>query len=368
MKSIQKEPDQIPAAGSHPVRIISWNVTLRCPLRCPHCYSNAGEKDLPGTLSGAAMYRIIDGIRETGTPVVILSGGEPLMREDIFEIARYGSDAGLRMAMGTSGYPFTPDTASQLRKAGIRKVAVSLDSTDPGVHDAFRGREGSFHRAVRAILRCRKEGLDVQINMTSRDGGSTGVDHVVALGKILGVSDYQVFFPVPTGRAGAAAAGLPGSGEETIARILERYRDSSIRIRPTCAPQFRRIADQHGIRNPSWGRGCIAGISYCRIYATGEVTPCPYIPVSAGNAATTPFADIWNRSPVFAALRDPARLTGTCGRCSYNTVCGGCRARAYGMRAGADGSCGVPVRSADPVQDLCGPDPWCGFPAEAVPL
>ncbi len=362
-----KEIYPSPGPGEHPVRIISWNVTLRCPLRCPHCYSNAGENDVPGTLSGAGICRIMDHIRDTGTPVVIMSGGEPLMREDIFEIARYGTDAGLRMAMGTSGYTFTPETAPLLRKAGIRKVAVSLDSADAGIHDAFRGRKHSFDRAVRAIRWCRREGLDVQINMTTRGGDGSGVDGVVSLGQSLGVQDFQIFFPVPTGRAGTSGTSTPVSGEEAIARILSRYHGSGVRIRPTCAPQFRRIADQLGIRNPSWGRGCIAGISYCRIYATGEVTPCPYIPVSAGNAQATSFGEIWNRSEVFAALRDPSRLTGKCHGCGFSGVCGGCRARAYGLEAGADGSCGIPVRSSDPVRELCGPDPWCSYHPGAVP-
>jgi len=342
-------------------QIISWNVTLRCPLKCAHCYINAGEKDAPGVLSTSEAFGVIDQICETGRPVVVLSGGEPLMRNDIFEIARYGSMKGLHMAMGTSGYLFSPETALHLREAGIKKVAVSIDSADPLVHDKFRGRKGCWDRAIRAIGWCKDEGIAVQINMTVQDYRITSVDDVITLGTGLGVGDYQIFFPVPTGRAGGTDPGSPGIYENLIKDILTRYRSRTLHIRPTCAPQFRRIADQMGIHNPAWGRGCIAGIHYCRIYATGDVTPCPYLPVIAGNVRTTPFSRIWNESEVFSALRNLNRLTGKCGKCTYRNICGGCRARAYGKIASLTDGCGGLVRPSDPAGELCGPDPWCAY-------
>ena len=154
-----------------------------------------------------------------------------------------------------------------------------------------------------------------------------------------------------------------------IRQVLITYRDSGLSIRPTCAPQFRRIADELGISNPAWGRGCLAGITYCRIFANGDVTPCPYLPVSAGNVRTTPFSGIWNSSPLFAALRDPDRLTGKCRRCGYRQVCGGCRARAYREECTAsplwcDGL--APPDTLD--ADVCGEDPWCPYqPGDVTP-
>lgn len=345
-----------------PPRIISWNITLRCPLKCTHCYVDAGEREAEGALSTDETFTVIDQILGTGRPVVVLSGGEPLLREDIFAIARYGTDRGLRMVMGTSGFLIDRQTAAKCRDAGIRAVAISLDSADPAVHDAFRGMSGVWDRAVGAIQHCRDEGIGVQINMSVMQSNLFEADAVIEKGTALGVRDYQIFFPVPTGRARGTEPGRSQEYEDMIRHILTRYRDRGVNIRPTCAPQFRRIAEEAGIENPAWGRGCIAGISYCRIYANGDVTPCPYLPVSAGNLRTQSFADIWYNSGLFAALRDQAQLTGRCGICSYKPVCGGCRARAYrGADLFSKGGCDGLIRPEQACGDVCGEDPWCTY-------
>ena len=344
------------------LRIISWNITMRCPLRCSHCYVDAGEREADGVLSTEEAFRVIDQICGIGKPVVILSGGEPLLRDDIFAIARYGTDKGLRMVMGTSGFLVDRPMAVKLRESGIHAVAVSLDSADPMVHDAFRGMSGVWERAVRAIRHCRDEGIGVQINMSVMRSDPDEVRGVIEKGSALGVRDYQLFFPVPTGRAREIEPRSPKEYEEMIRQVIIRYRNRGVNIRPTCAPQFRRIAEEAGITDPAWGRGCIAGISYCRIYANGDVTPCPYLPVSAGNVRTASFADIWNNSPLFNALRDPAKLTGKCGRCGYKTICGGCRARAYrGADAFSTGGCEGHARPEAHEGEICGADPWCPY-------
>jgi len=346
-------------------RIISWNITLRCPLKCSHCYVDAGKDEAAGVLGTKEAFSVIDQIRATGTPVVVLSGGEPLMREDIFAIARYGTEHGLRMVMGTSGYLLDQAMAKKLREAGIRAAAISIDSADPSVHDSFRGIDGVWERAVQAIGFCHAENIGVQINMSVLRSAMSDVRDVIGMGTARGVRDYQLFFPVPAGRAQDIQPGSAREYENLIRQILIEYRDSDLHIRPTCVPQFRRIADELGIRNPAWGRGCIAGISYCRIYANGDVTPCPYLPVSAGNVRTTPFPEIWNNSKLFAALRDPDLLTGKCGRCRFKTICGGCRARAY-RGAGAvsprwcDGLAPPDALSGD----LCAEDPCCPYEPE----
>jgi radical SAM protein with 4Fe4S-binding SPASM domain len=343
-------------------RIISWNITLRCPLKCSHCYVNAGENEAVGVLSTEEAFSVIDQIRATGKPVVVLSGGEPLLREDIFAIARYGTEQGLRMVMGTSGYLLDQAMAKKCKEAGIRAVAISIDSADPSVHDAFRGTEGVWERAVEAIRFCRDEDIGVQINMSVMQSEMSDVREVIEVGTALGVRDYQLFFPVPTGRAQLIEPGSAKEYEELIRQILIRYRDSDLNIRPTCAPQFRRIAEELGITNPAWGRGCIAGISYCRIYANGDVTPCPYLPVSAGNIRTTPFPEIWTNSRIFAALRDPDLLTGKCGKCRFNIICGGCRARAYrGADAVSPGWCDGLAPPDVLSGDICAEDPWCPY-------
>ena len=348
-------------------RIISWNITLRCPLKCTHCYVDAGEREAERVLTTDESFAVIDQIRTTGRPVVVLSGGEPLLREDIYAIARYGTEQGLRMVMGTSGYLLDQAAAAKLRDAGIRAVAISIDSADPAAHDAFRGVNGVWERAVQGISYCQDEGIDVQINMSVMQPDIGEIKAVIETGMALGVHDYQIFFPVPTGRMQETGLQSPREYEDLIRQVLIRYRNRDLNIRPTCAPQFRRIADSLGIKNPSWGRGCIAGISYCRIFANGDVTPCPYLPVSAGNVRETPFPEIWQNSPVFAALRDTERLAGKCGRCSYKTICGGCRGRAY------RGSAAVSPRWCDGLErpetlegEICAEDPWCAYEPEDV--
>lgn len=369
---VHSESGEIPQllhdASNRPPRIISWNITLKCPLHCSHCYVDAGDHEGADVLSTQEAFSVIDQIRRTGSPIVVLSGGEPLARDDLCDIARYGTAKGLRMVIGTSGYLLDRRMAGLLFEAGIRAAAISIDSADKGVHDTLRGMPGSWERAVQAVDHCREAGIGVQINMTAVRPSLDDIEGVVALGKDRGVRDFQVFLPVPTGRAAGSSPLPPHEYEAVIRQVLLLHRDGDVNLRPTCAPQFRRIADEAGISNPAWGRGCIAGITYCRIYANGDVTPCPYLPVRVGNVREMPFDEIWTSSPVFAALRDPARLTGKCGRCDYRDVCGGCRARAY---RGPDM---VSPRWCDGLQppdtaagDIFGEDPWCPYePGGAV--
>jgi radical SAM protein with 4Fe4S-binding SPASM domain len=290
------------------------------------------------------------------------------MRDDIFAIARYGTGKGLRMAMGTSGILIDEKTARDIKGCGIRRVAISIDSADPDVHDTFRGLPGAWERAVAGIRHCIDSGIGVQINMTVLSSDMQAIRDVVSLGTSLGVRDYQVFFPVPTGRGDGISWLTPQVYEDLIREMLVTYRESDVNIRPTCAPQFRRIADTLGIRNPAWGRGCIAGTRYFRIYANGDVTPCPYLPARAGNVRENPLKKIWNESPVFSVLRNPELLAGKCGRCGYRDVCGGCRARAYNPERARSDICGGIAPPEDPQGDLCGEDPWCRYePEEKIP-
>ena len=314
-------------------------------------------------LSTDETLAVLDQIRATGTPVVVLSGGEPLMRDDLCTIARYGTDLGLRIVMGTSGYFLDRPMAENLKEAGIRAVAISLDSADPIIHDSFRGVSGAWERAVQAIRNC-TECRNWRPNQHDRDaaGQQETLNPWWRSGRVLALWTTRSSSPYRPERAGKIGPENPRQYEEVIRQVLITYRDSDINLRPTCAPQFRRIAADLGIEKQQWGRGCIAGISYCRIYANGDVTPCPYLPVSAGNVREIPFDRIWNESPIFVALRDPGRLTGKCGRCEYKAVCGGCRARAYrGTDAFSSRWCDGLEKPTTIVGELCAEDPWCPY-------
>jgi radical SAM protein with 4Fe4S-binding SPASM domain len=344
-----------------PPRIVSWNVTFRCPLRCSHCYSNSGERTLPGELGTVEGRDLLDQLAEAGTGVVVISGGEPLLREDIFALARHGTERGLRMAMGTSGVCITDEVAGKLRDSGIRKVAVSLDSVESTVHDRFRGFPGAFEGAVRGIALLQDHDIPVQLNVTVTRDNYHEIPEIIRFGKEHGVRDVHLFFLVPTGRGSTIEDISPDMYEEMIREVLVLSSDEKIIVRPTCAPQFMRIARELGLARKEWTRGCIAGRSYCRVDPTGEVTPCPYLPVSVGNCTRTPFGEIWEKSPVLGLLRDTSRLEGKCGRCEYAGVCGGCRARAYGLSRLVPNICGDLDRPAELPGNLMAEEPWCSY-------
>ncbi|KAF5087467.1 putative mycofactocin radical SAM maturase MftC [anaerobic digester metagenome] len=334
--------------GQSEPTLISWNVTYRCNLRCAHCYMDAGNGGGALELSTGEAKMLIDQVKQAGSPVLILSGGEPLLRDDIFEIAEYGTQKGLRMAIGTNGTLIDDRAAVRLAGAGIRKAAISLDSADPGVHDRFRGVTGAWERAVAGIEACRDAGIPVQVHTTVTLQNHRDLEGIAEFGESLGVRDFQFFFLVPTGRGKEVVDISPEMYESLIRRILRLRADRGLSIRPTCAPQYVRIAAGMGLPVAEGERGCIAGIRYCRIDPTGEVTPCPYLPLGLGNIRRTPFAEIWNGSEVFAALRSGEGLKGKCGACEYRSACGGCRARAYGIAKGGSGT-----------GDCLAEDPWC---------
>jgi radical SAM protein with 4Fe4S-binding SPASM domain len=344
------------------LRLVSWNMTLRCNLRCPHCYIDAGEDLQEGELSTAEGRDLIDQIVEAGRPILVLSGGEPLLREDVYELARYATDRGLRVVMGSNGTLITDAVAQRLRSSGIRAVAVSIDSPVPEHHDAFRGLPGAWDRAVQGIRACARQGIGIQVNTTVTPSNVQEIEGIFSLAGDLGARSFHLFFLVPTGR-GAELGGLSASRYEAlIGGVVDRIAAGEYRmeVRPVCAPQFTRIALSRGLGMGRWSRGCLAGLTYCRIYPNGDVTPCPYLPLRLGNIREDRFRDIWLHSPVLADLRDFSLLRGKCGRCGFRTVCGGCRARAYGM-TGTGHGCGRPDEPGEMCGDYLAEDPMCPY-------
>ncbi|MCW4016086.1 MAG: radical SAM protein [Candidatus Bathyarchaeota archaeon] len=341
--------------------VVSWNVTLRCNLKCAHCYINAEEKELPDELSTDAAKMLIHQITEVSRPLLILSGGEPLLREDIYEIIRYGADRGLRMGMGSNGMLIDDEVARKLKDAGMWTVAVSLDSSIPERHDEFRGVEGCWEHAVNAIKALKNAGIAVQVNCTVTRQNYDEVDDVMALAESLGVDNFHLFFLVPTGRGTDIEDITPQMYEDMIRSTLAKTTKYKLNVKPSCAPQFMRVAKDEGIDMSRWVRGCMAGLYYCRIYPSGEVTPCPYMPVSLGNIREKSFKDIWFKSEVFRALRDFDQLKGKCGVCEHREVCGGCRARAYGVTTEHMDFCGALHEPTQMQGDYLADDPWCVY-------
>lgn len=307
--------------------IVSWNVTNACNLKCAHCYRDAGAKkaDELSTDEGRAL---IDEIARAGFKIMIFSGGEPVMRDDLYELVAYARERGLRPVLGTNGTLITHEVARKLKEAGMTAVGISLDSMDKKAHDDLRGVAGSWDAAVDGMKACREAGLPFQVHTTVMEFNYDEVEKITDFAVAVGARGHHVFFLVPTGRAVdiADASIKADQYERLLRRLLAKQREVTIEIKPTCAPQFLRIAKQMGVPT-RFSRGCLAGLSYCLINPVGVVQACAYLDIPAGNVRGKPFSTIWREAEVFQRLRTQ-EYSGKCGQCDYQEVCGGCRARA----------------------------------------
>jgi putative heme d1 biosynthesis radical SAM protein NirJ2 len=324
--------------------IISWNVTRECNLLCRHCYRDAGEKDR-SELSSQEGKHLLNEIAGAGFKIIIFSGGEPLMRPDIYELVIHACRLGLRPVFGTNGTLITRDVAQRLKEAGAAGIGISLDSLDIQKHDQLRGVKGSWQRALDGMGHCRSVGLPFQIHTTVFDWNDHEFELITDEAVKRGAIAHHVFFLVPAGRGQdmVSEALEQQRYERLLYRIMAKQKEVPIELKPTCAPQFLRIAAEKGIHT-RFSKGCLAGTSYCCITPNGDVQPCPYWPMKIGNVRENPFSEIWRENYVFNKLRSE-KLGGHCGICRYTQVCGGCRARAYYYENG----------------DYMAQDPWCLF-------
>lgn len=341
--------------------VVSWNVAAKCNLKCAHCYINAGERKDIDELSTDGAKLLMHQIAEVSKPLLILSGGEPLLRQDIFELIRYGAERGLKMAMGSNGMLIDDVVAGKLKDAGITTVSISLDSSMSALHDQFRGVTGSWQRAVEAIKALKRSGVIVQVNTTVTQQNYSQIGDIFALAEKLGAENFHLFFLVPTGRGAKIEDITPNMYEKMITSAFSKSAHYNLNVKPSCAPQFMHIARETGIDMTRWVRGCMAGLYYCRIYPNGEVTPCPYLPIALGNIRQKSFKDIWFNSEVLRNLRDFKKLKGKCGKCEFNAVCGGCRARAYGLTSDFIDFCGDLHEPTELRGDYLAEEPWCTY-------
>ncbi|GBC59283.1 heme b synthase [Desulfonema ishimotonii] len=341
-----------PHGSSHPhaqggkagaqLRLVAWEITRNCNLSCVHCRAAATMGPYSGELDTDACLRVLDQIRETGSPIVILTGGEPLMRPDIFEVARYGTDKGLRMVMAPNGTLITAENARQMADAGIRRISVSLDGATREKHDAFRGVDGAFEGALRGIGLARAAGVEFQINTTITKANLDQMPKIQALAVELGAAAHHIFLLVPTGRGKYIADQAIDAVqyEEALNWFYDQRKKTPMQLKATCAPHYYRILRQraredgetvtfqtHGLDAVT--RGCLGGTGFCFISHVGVVQPCGFLDLNCGDVTRSSFKEIWEKSEIFLKLRDYDNLTGKCGDCEYKKVCGGCRARAY---------------------------------------
>lgn len=324
------------AAAVEPPFLVALNLTRRCNLRCAHCYLDAGARDVgaPGELATAEVLDLLDRIvLLSDETMIVLTGGEPLLRPDLETIARYATDLELMVVIGTNGTLLDGRRVAALQAAGVRAVGISLDSLDPVYHDRFRGLPGAWRATLAGIDACRRAGLMFQIHFTVTDDNCGELDDMIAFARDAGAAVLNVFFVVCTGRGRALSNISAGRYEAVLRRLAEAARsETDMIVRARCAPHFKRLAREMNPPLPITladgyeAGGCLAGTRYCRVTPEGDLTPCPYIEVSAGSVRETDFALLWANAPLFTALREPT-LGGRCGSCEYGILCGGCRAR-----------------------------------------
>lgn len=311
-------------------------------MYCDHCYREAGCK-AEEELSTQEAKTLLEQIARARFKIMIFSGGEPLMRPDIVELVAYATKLGLRPVFGTNGTLITLEMAEKLKAAGAMGMGISLDSLDKAKHNEFRKFPGAWEGAVRGMENCRKAGLPFQIHTTVMDWNNAELESITDFAVEKGAVAHHFFFLVPTGRAKSIEAESLRAEqyEDTLTRIMKKQQQVDIELKPTCAPQFMRIADQMGMKT-RFRRGCLAGTAYCIISPRGKVQPCAYLNMELGDVRETPFDEIWQNNEVLKTLRTLDYKDG-CGACEYKGACGGCRARAAFYNDG----------------DYMAEEPWC---------
>lgn len=317
-------------------RLIAWEITRRCHLQCRHCRASSRDQPYDEELSRHEIKRTLENIASFSKPIIILTGGEPMLREDLYDIASHGKGLGLTMVMAPCGRLVTPDAIRSMQASGIARISLSIDGSTAASHDDFRGRQGSFDDAIRAARVAHDLGMPFQINTTITKANAHEIEDILALAIALGAVSFHPFLLVPTGRGSHLAHLEPSPDEyETLLRKIKQLsRDTGISVKPTCAPHSFRI-QRHSRGNTapfdSSGRGCMGGTGFAFLSHIGRVQICGFLDIACGDLRTSAynFETIWTTSEVFQRLRTPEAYKGKCGICEYHAVCGGCRARAY---------------------------------------
>ena len=336
--------------------IVIWETTRACDLACKHCRAEAVPFRRPDELTTEEAKAMLRKVREFGKVVFVLSGGDCLKRPDTFELIEYGFELGLRMAVTPATTPLaTPDAIGRLKKAGISRLAVSLDGSTPEIHDAFRRVDGSFDWGIRILEESRRIGLSTQVNTVIANHNIDDFDSLAALMERLGIVFWEVFFLVPTGRAKPGDVASAESFEKIFEKMYALSKHAPFDVKATAAPQYSRVIMQQQVAERRAGsrgdapdvltggvmfslsdgigraRSVNDGDGFMFISHLGEIMPSGFLPIAAGNVRTDDLVQVYRESSLFRELRDRSRIKGKCGSCEFLKVCGGSRARAYAM-------------------------------------
>ena len=330
--------------GSPLCRLIAWEVTRSCNLACKHCRAEAHPEPYPGELSTEEAKALIDTFPSVGNPIIIFTGGDPMIRPDVYELIAYAGSKGLRCVMSPNGTLITPENARKIKEAGVQRCSISIDGYNAEKHDAFRCVPGAFDATMRGIECLKAEGVEFQINTTVTRDNLHDFKKIFELCERIGAAAWHIFLLVPMGRAAELADQVITAQEyeDVLHWFYDFRKTTSMHLKATCAPHYYRIMRQRAreegvsVTPATFGmdamtRGCLGGTGFCFISHVGQVQPCGYLTLDCGNVRTTPFPEIWRKSKPFLQFRDQSEYKGKCGVCEFHKVCGGCRARAWSM-------------------------------------
>ncbi len=317
-------------------KLLAWETTRACLFTCAHCRAGAIARPMPDELSTAEGKRLFEQAARLGPWIIILSGGEPLLRSDLEELAQAGIHCGHTVVVACNdGKLLSTERIARLKAAGVSRYSFSMHYPDAVAQDQFLGSPGAFAENVAAFGRLAKAGIEFQINTTVMPGNHRQLPQILARVREWQAAAWHLFFVVPTGRAGentpeAAATFLSDDETEQVLEWVADVADEAgVPVKVTCAPHYARVRAQKRKSVPHGGAGCMAGRGFAFVSSTGEVKPCGYFDQVLGNVRKQPFDEIYLHSPLLQSLREPERLTGSCGACAYRNLCGGCRARAH---------------------------------------
>lgn len=326
-------------------KLIAWEVTRACNLACKHCRAEARCEPYPGELSTIQAKELLQSFTEVGDPIVIFTGGDPMLRPDIYELATYGHELGLRCVMSPNGTLIDQESAKRIQEAHIARCSISIDGHNATTHDNFRGVPGAFEASLRGIEHLKAAGVEFQINTTVTKNNLQDFKKIFKLCEEIGAAAWHIFLLVPTGRGADILEQVITATEyeEVLNWFYDFRKTTSMHLKATCAPHYYRIMRQRAkaegisITPASFGmdamtRGCLGGIGFCFISHVGQVQPCGYLPLDCGNVLQTPFPEIWKNAEHFKNLRDQNTYLGKCKICEYHKVCGGCRARSHSLK------------------------------------
>lgn len=350
----------------HPF-IAIWETTQACDLACKHCRAEARPERDQGELSTDEAKRLLASFARGGVPLVVLTGGDPAKRPDLVELVGYGNSLGLKMGLTPSATPLvTPELVGELARAGLSRLAISIDGPNAAVHDSFRGLDGGFACALSILAAARAHHVPTQINTSVHARNRSELPAVVDLVRAQGCALWSVFFVVPTGRATRNMALSAEEVEDALEFLADTAEQEAFAIKTTAAPHYRRVLLERG-RGKSHGARGVAGLDvnegrgFMFVSHRGEVFPSGFLPVGCGNVRHEDPIAIYRSHEVFRSLRDATALEGKCRACTYKKVCGGSRARAYaetGSVLAEDPACSyvppgyVPSHSRRPLRRL----------------